>query len=596
MDGSLVSLSGLLVGNQIFDIPVYQRNYAWDEKNLVDLWEDLYYLDPSKKHFFGTVLLKDSGKTAETAVATLNRFDVIDGQQRMTTVLILLREIIAQLKLVSEGDLQSEVTALEKSYLKNGGHYKLNPLGTDGEFFHHVVIDDNDFLSVSADTRSQRRLASARAYFRQKLTEEGEREPQKYVDFLVQLKRKIDDLQLIQHQVNSDADAIRIFETVNDRGRPLSNLEKTKSFLMHTSYLGIEDEDAIAGRLEELNGHFSGMYRHFEDVSGTRHLERLRLTEDDVHRYHFINFIDPGEEATRPLESLKNCIRTMLIMDPSNCVEYSLEYAEDLERTFFAVKRIIGAYQRDADGGTISKIFMSGRMGNIFPLLIASWLRYEAMPIQMEEILKLIEAFIVRVYLVGGLRSDSGGSWFNRVAYQVHRGRLGFDELIDELRKMNRHYQSDQQFVRSLSSEDLYSDLGSRTTKFLMSEYEINLRKKSDMPLALSTQEEFLTAAFGVEHIWAQNPSEEMSDDESTLHQENLHRLGNLAFASNSWNTSMGNKPFEEKRWQPEGRPSYSNSGLLVQRELADQSVWTIHEIEQREVRIIEFALKRWKL
>ena len=57
MNGSLVSLNGLLTGNQVFDIPVYQRGYAWERKNLEDLWEDLYYLDPSKKHYFGTVLL-----------------------------------------------------------------------------------------------------------------------------------------------------------------------------------------------------------------------------------------------------------------------------------------------------------------------------------------------------------------------------------------------------------------------------------------------------------------------------------------------------------------------------------------------------------
>ena len=246
MDGTLISLSGLLVGNQVFDIPVYQRNYAWERKHLEDLWEDLYFLDPSKKHYFGTVLLKDSGKIAQTTLTRLKRFDIIDGQQRLTTILILLREVISQLKVISDGDLKGEVDALEKNYLKDGGHYKLNPLGTDGEFFHHVVIDDNEFLEDDSETPSQRRLAYAKTFFRERLIEEKERQSSEYQAFLVQLKQKVDDLQLIQYQVTSDADAIRIFETVNDRGRPLSNLEKTKSFLMHTSYLGMEDEDAVA--------------------------------------------------------------------------------------------------------------------------------------------------------------------------------------------------------------------------------------------------------------------------------------------------------------------------------------------------------------
>lgn len=138
------------------------------------------------------------------------------------------------------------------------------------------MIDGNEFRESDTNTHSQRRLAEAKAFFRKQLNEERKRQPSDYIEFLVRFKQKIDGLQLIQYQVESDADAIRIFETTNDRGRPLSNLEKTKSFLMHASYLGMEDSYEVAGRLHELNGHFSGIYRHFEDVSDTRHIEWLR--------------------------------------------------------------------------------------------------------------------------------------------------------------------------------------------------------------------------------------------------------------------------------------------------------------------------------
>ena len=597
MDGSLVSLNGLLVGNQIFDIPVYQRSYAWERKNLEDLWEDLYFLDPSKKHYFGTVLLKDSGKTARTALATLKRFDVIDGQQRLTTVLILLQEIISQLKEVSDDQLRGEVGALEKSYLKDGGHYKLNPLGIDGEFFQHVVMDGNEFLSHDTNTPSQRRLAGAKTFFRNRLIEEKERQPAEYQDFLVQLKRKIDDFQLIQYQVTSDADAIRIFETVNDRGRPLSNLEKTKSFLMHTSYLGMDDEDAVAGRLEELNGHFSRMYQHFDDVIGTKHMERLRLTEDEVHRYHFINYISPGGASSRPLDSLKDHIRNMLKEGQNKGVEFVLDYAKDLEEAFYTVKCITDAYKSATEDETLSKIFMLERMGNIFPLLIASWLKFSDVPNRMKKLLKLMEVFIVRVYLAGGWRSDSGGSRFNHVANRVHRGDLDYDGLAHELKNMNYEYQNDELFGRNLTQEDSYHILGPKTVKYLLSEYEIYLRTlKSDVPLDLSTQEKILTGDYQVEHIWAQHPQIEMPEDEDIVHKQNVHRLGNLTIASESWNKSMGNRPFEEKKWQPNGAPSYSNSSLLVQKELAELSTWDVAAINNREAKILDFALQRWSV
>ena len=594
MDGTLVSLNGLLTGNQVFDIPVYQRGYAWERKNLEDLWEDLYYLDPSKKHYFGTVLLKDSGKTARTSLSALKRFDLIDGQQRLTTVLILLREIISQLKEISTNELREDVDALEKSYLKDGSHYKLNPLGDDGDFFHHVVIDGNDFLAGDTSTHSQRRLTEARAFFRERLIGEKERQPTEYQNFLVLFKQKIDDLQLIQYQVNSDADAIRIFETVNDRGRPLSNLEKTKSFLMHTSYLGIEDDDAVAGRLKELNGHFSRIYRHFEDVSGTKHMERLRMDENDVHRYHFINYVSYGDESSRPTDSLKDLIRKKLREDPEACVEYALTYAKDLEMTFLAVKQITEAYRENEEGGTLSKVFMLERMGNIFPLLIASWLRFGDDGPRLEGILKLLETFIVRAYLVSGYRSQTGASRLYGMAHRVHRKSMDYGDLIDKLKGINNYYQNDEQFTRALGRDDLYEYLYPRTIKYLLSEYEIHLRRQVDVPLAVATQEKILSSEYEVEHIWAQHPSYEMGAEEAAEHRQNVHRLGNLTIASQSWNKSMGNRTFHDKRWQPGDAPCYSNSNLLVQKELSDLPTWDVGAINNRETDIVAFALQRW--
>lgn len=592
MEGSLVSLNSLLTGNQVFDIPVYQRGYAWERENLEDLWEDLYYLDPFKKHYFGTVLLKNSGRTAMAALATLDRLDVIDGQQRLTTVLILLREVISQLKEVGDGELRGDLDNLERVYLKDGANYKLNPPGEDGSFFHQVVIDGKDFLTGEAKTRSQRRMAEARTFYRERLIGEKEREPLEYEGFLVGLKQKIDNLQLIQYRVDSGTDAIRIFETVNDRGRPLSNLEKTKSFLMHTTYLGIEDEAAVAARLEELNGHFSRIYGHFEDASGPRHRERLRLgEEDDLLRYHFINYVSPDKDtSSRPFESLKKIIRDKLRKAPGESADYAIDYAVDLEKAFLAVKKIAEANRQDKRGGPLSKLFMLDRMANILPLLIASWLRFGGDGPCIGRILKLLEAFIVRVYLLGGYRRDTAMAEFHRKAHRVHGKVLDYDGLLAKLSEAIDHFLSNDRFERTLGQEDLYGRLTPRDMKFLLSEYEIHLRAEGDVPLAVATQEMILTAEYEVEHIWPQTPSYAMTEEEESEHRHNVHRLGNLTIASKSWNASMGNKTFQEKK------SSYSNSNLLVQQELANFPSWDIQAINDREARIVAFAMQRWSV
>ena len=593
MDGTLINLNELFTG-KVFDIPVYQRGYSWERKNLEDLWEDLYYLDPAKKHYFGTVLLKDSGETAETLLVVLKRFDVIDGQQRLTTVLILLREIISQLNEIGTTDIKEAIGELERDYLKHGPHYKLNPLGVDGDFFRNCIIDGIDFLTDDLETHSQHRLKEAKAFFRDKLISEKAKQHSKYQYFLVQSKQKIDNLQLIQYQVNSDADAIRIFETVNDRGRPLSDLEKTKSFLMHTSYLGMKDDDEIAGRLDDLNSHFSRIYRHFEGVSETKHMERLRLNENDVLRYHFINYVATGGASSRPTDNLKDNIRGMLREDPEACVKYVIAYARDLEETFFAVKQITEAYKGDEDGGTLSKIFMMERMGNIFPLLIASWLRFGDDGSRLEEILKHLETFVVRVYLVAGYRSDTGRSTINEIAHGVHRKTLSYDDLLDKLKETIRYYWDDEHFRRALGWNDFYKLKESRDIRYLLSEYEIHLRTKADVPLTVSLQEKILSPEYEVEHIWAQHPSCKMGTEEEFEHQQNVHRLGNLTIISQSWNRSIGNMTFQEKQLQPDGAPSYSHSNLLVQKELSELPAWDVDAIDTREANIVTFALQRW--
>ena len=590
MDGSLVSLGGLLTDNQIYDIPVYQRGYAWEVKNLEDLWEDIYYLEPSKKHYFGTVLLKDSGKVAETEYTVLKRFEVIDGQQRLTTVLILLREIISNLEKDGGDDPDGEMASL-RNYLRRGPHYKLNLPGSDGDFFNSVIIDGHH---DDTKTRSQRRLADAKAFFRERLIQEQERQPGDFKRFLVGLKKKIDDLQLIQYQVNSDSDAIRIFETVNDRGRPLSVLEKTKSFLMHASYLCIEGEDAIAVRLQDLNGHFSRIYHHFEQARATRHLDRLRLTEDDVHRYHYIIYVSPWSSSSRPLDSLKDRIRNMLRESADASEEYTIQYAEDLERAFLAVKKITDDYKADTEGGMLSKIFMLERMGNFFPLLIACWLRFGSEKERLERILRLLETIIVRLYLVGGYRSNTAASTLGNMAHKVHNEQINFDELISELKGMICYYHDDDAFEQSLRRQGFYRGLGSRSIKYLLTQYEIHLREKGDVPLALATQEGILTSDYEVEHIWAQQPAQKLSEIEETQRKECVHKLGNLTIASKPWNISMGNKPFEEKKFQPGDRPSYSNSSLQVQKDLAKEAKWNARNISEREDRLVEFALRRW--
>ena len=588
MEGNLVNLNELIVGDRLFDIPVYQRSYAWEEKNLQDLWEDLYYLDASKKHYFGTVLLLDSKRVTQVGMKTLKRLDVIDGQQRLTTILILLREIISQAKNVGEGMVREQAEGLEKDYFRLLTHYKLNPLGNDGNFFREYIINERDNLVGEATTASQQRLVAAKGFFRERLKEEEERKPAGFVDFLVELKRKIDALQVIQYMVQSNSDSIRIFETVNDRGRPLSDLEKTKSFLMHSSYMGMQDEsETIESRLQDINTRFSQMYKFYEDISDAQDLRWL--DERSIQRYHFINFVKHEKRHVgRYMNYLKDLIRDKLRQDADECVGYIRDYVKSLEMSFFAVQDMVKARESGGElGRLLDKIFLVGRLGNIFPLLIASWLKFRTNRRGMARILKLIEAFAFRIYTVARYRAHTGQTWLYWMANRVQNGAWDSDALIKQLQGINWHYVKERHFEAALRSEGFYGRLTSRDMKYLFSEYEIHLRREAREELPLSQNEMLSSRTYQVEHIWPQSPVD-LSEEQKEEHESNVHRLGNLTLTM--WNQSLSNRPFVEKKTK------YGDSSLRVQRDLKYWNEWNSDTIRERENKIVEFALKRWSV
>ena len=123
MNGTLTSLNQLLISDWLFEIPIFQRGYAWEEGNLRDLWDDLYYLG-DREHYFGTILVKNAGKTTEAGLRTFHHFEVIDGQQRLTTTLILLRELISQIKKFGDKETSAQASELEKNYIGTEPYYK----------------------------------------------------------------------------------------------------------------------------------------------------------------------------------------------------------------------------------------------------------------------------------------------------------------------------------------------------------------------------------------------------------------------------------------------------------------------------------------
>jgi uncharacterized protein with ParB-like and HNH nuclease domain len=232
----MVKTIGEIFSNQVFRIPDYQRGYAWEEKQWDDLLEDLELLPDGRSHFTGTLVLRaaDNGgkKILDIKGLAYSAYDVIDGQQRLTTIVILLKAIYEEMRLVP--DFEQLAIGLREQFLY---HQDLNRqpftklvLNADSQtFFFNNVLDLHPGINGSTIS-SHERLALARQHFCEYLEKKRGTLGAEFPNWLRATYFKlVHQLTLIVYPVDDELDAGVIFETMNDRGRPLTEMEKVKN-------------------------------------------------------------------------------------------------------------------------------------------------------------------------------------------------------------------------------------------------------------------------------------------------------------------------------------------------------------------------------
>lgn len=600
MEKGLYKFESLVTRRIRLQVPLYQRNYAWDEKQWEDFWNDLYYLDADKTHFFGTIILMERGRHEEMQGLHFEKLEIVDGQQRIATALILLSEIIAQIEQI-RGLPEENIRKLKEDYLRFKSVYKLELLGDDREFFRRYVIDGEEYLDKPL-TLSQERLIKAKNFFKKRLEEVKPSYPQKFRDFLIQHKQKMETMEIMVYPIKETAEAARMFELVNDRGKILTNLEKTKSYLMYMIYLAAPAEEQER-YLRDLNDRFGNIFRWIVEIQASRFGHDIG--EDNIQRYHFTTFatkhmlslyLSRAEASYRYMQILKDHIMQRYRTDKKKCLEIVLDYTKDLEKAFSVLKNVL-TYDRDNEiKSFLERIFLLGRAANFYPLLIACWPRFQEEIERLKEILRLVEVIAFRVYAIGRRRADTGRGRLYDLAYEVREALRDYDGLISELKYLISRYEWNRQFETHLKTDDFYVRVAGRDIRYLLYQYESHLRKLKDEPLEFTlteilSRDDWGRPKYEIEHIWPQDPSLlGLSKEELEEHEQCVNRLGNLTLAAKGWNIRMGKKPFDKKC------KKYGKSILRVQIELTSHKEWGKKQIDQREKELTQFTLGEWRV
>jgi Protein of unknown function DUF262/Protein of unknown function (DUF1524) len=515
MENGQKTVSDLFESRRIFNIPNYQRAYSWERKQLQDFMDDLDNQMLGKDYFLGTILLQIGENDGLFKIV-----DIVDGQQRITTLTIFIKILLDKLD-----SFEDDVSILRETYIKYRESYKLRVLDYDQDFFEKFILEDGDNGTVSITTPSQRRLLDAKLFFDKQLKNRSEEE-------LRELQIKIENAKVLTYSVANNAEATLIFETTNDRGKPLTNLEKIKSFLMYKIYVASSEPEKY---LKSIQQRFGDIYRDYEDI-----LVHLTINDDFILRNHYLAFESKSKlKQTNDDSNHIELVRAKINALTGNPERFPVattfidEYSRGLRETCALIKKLSRMIR-----GDLLNIFHLTRTANFYPLLIAC-LKYESgSNTDIWRVIKLLEIISFRVYGVRKRRAKNTTIRY-RLLMLAQNFNGDFQALIENLKDLIGEYCSDYEFGLRLSSPDFYEDISSNDACYLLWHYENHVRQNNFLEEKLS----FTPRKWSIEHISPQNPRHSFYPTQDI----NVHSIGNLTLDVPWENSAKSNMPFDRK-------------------------------------------------
>ncbi len=521
-------------------------------------------------------------------------FEVVDGQQRLTTIILLLDAIRREMKAserwkgLSEGIRKRYLSVTDLATGQPLRKLRLHPDETDEFFAKRVVADEPG--PQEEKILAHKRLLGAKMHFEEYLSKQKEERGVGFDEWLKQLYDKVtSQLKVSLYRVGDAAEVGVIFEVMNDRGKPLSELEKVKNYLLYlSSKLNVE-------------GHEFG--KTINEVWG-RVFERLMLSdmvrsdhENQLLRAHWRMAYDhrkknwQGSKSVKArfgLRSYKGRHRELLAD--------LLNYTESLDLASLAYCDVLrpgrdGAFSAlNSDEELLREIIAASDklprvdvVAPFLPLLVATRLKYPEDGRKYLQMVRMCEVFAFRVYRLLKLRADTGGPKLARLGNEMYAGSLSFEEAIEHVRGTLLYYCPDDTFKARFRLEAASNSYwyGWPGLKYFLYEYEEHLAGRKPVRLAWKDVES-KDLKDTIEHVLPQTATHEYwttrfdKGDRDRL----THDLGNLCLTLD--NSAYSNKPFPQKRGQTgSGEPCYANSILFIEKRLAALEHWNIRGVAQ---------------
>lgn len=542
-----LTLRNLLTNTQeVYIIPKYQRAYAWEEKHWNDLLEDINNIK-SGMHFFGSIVVVPNKHSPG-----INKLELVDGQQRITTILIILSIVRDLYNRDNKTDVSKflEENFLFASDLKDNKKIlvpKLELSAIDNVVFINIL--NGDFNSTE---ESPHPLIKCYNYFKNEI--EGS-----YEDIW---KKILDGFSIVHISVNNHLNAFKLFETLNDRGLELSAYDLIKNFiLMKASENQLDFKDAAET--------FDEIYSKIRDKEPVKFI-----------RWYLLSEYEGKISETRIYEKIKN------LVDIKN-VDI-IEFCNDIKEKAGVYQKII---DKEFESNKINLLLKSLEVIQANPsysLLIKLLSYFEDKKIGEKEliaILNFIALFHIR-WGICGLPTNKLDPLYNRISITLPKipESKDYKEVIRQLFNELQRNAGDIKFSSEFGSREF--NPSEPRTKYIL------WKLSNPTGETILNEDEIQT-----EHIMPQKLSSEwilyLKDDENKikdLHAKKLNNIGNLTIMKDTWNESNSNKLFEQKK------NYYKQSEFTITKDLNTFKKWDFEEIEKRQQELSLLASKIWSI
>lgn len=586
-------------------IPDYQRGYAWDRGNLIEFTDDLELLPPDRSHYTGTIILDltHSERRRDAEGGSYELVDVVDGQQRLTTIILFLNAIRRQMTQIP--DLAVMAAGIKKRYVATTGRdhqpmYKLTLNQDTNRYWTQFVLSDERGVEP-AGIRSEQRLTEADAYFAGYLERHKEKLANSYAEWLQDLHHKLTfQLKFTLYNV-TDADAGAIFEVMNARGKALTELELVKNYLLFVATkLQVSDHTLR----DEINSAWGTMFGNL-----MRSGLLAKQDEDQLLRMHWITAYDPQSRNWEGSKSIKDRFSLRVYAGRHDeLLSDLLTYTRSLRQASQAFCEIANPRGPAAFGSIADeavredvkymseKLRRTKQLASFLPLLIAARLRHPQDGNAYFAAVDFCERFAFRVYVFMKMRNSAGQAVLFRLGHRIYQRQISLQDALTRANGLALRLAPQKRFEAEFALTAERDWYGWQGIKYFLYEYEEYRTGHKQVKLPWDVLDG-RDKEKSIEHVLPQTPvdaywKERFSEDDVAML---THDIGNLSLTQD--NSSLSNKPFPDKKgdvsWD---KPCYANSLLVQERDLASLPDWTPDALRQRREQLTNWARTRWAI